>query len=180
MRSRSKKGEVGLCCAQPCDRPGPIVIMVLPTVFNRSLISFSRPTACGGRRRVLYRPLARIAEVETSASQGSETIHHNSSSRKAAVTRFCTLAFEEICRANRVPEHVRMALRQTACRIDFGSISPIPLSPMRTCRDRVNLLHIAASIQPQCRCRHRDRWRPSTSHLSLLRSRSHEPHSTSC
>jgi hypothetical protein len=38
MRSRSKKGEVGLCCAQPCDRPRPIVIMVLPTVFNRSLI----------------------------------------------------------------------------------------------------------------------------------------------
>ena len=38
MRSRSKKGEIGLCCAQPCDRPRPIVIMVLPTVLNRSLI----------------------------------------------------------------------------------------------------------------------------------------------
>jgi len=38
MRSRSKKGEVGRCCAQPCDRPEPIVIMVLPTDFNRSLI----------------------------------------------------------------------------------------------------------------------------------------------
>jgi hypothetical protein len=38
MRSRSKKGEAGLCCAQPCYRPEPIEIMVLPTVFNRSLI----------------------------------------------------------------------------------------------------------------------------------------------
>ena len=45
MRSRSKNGEVGLCCAQPCYRPGPIVIMVLPTVFNRSLICYRGGTA---------------------------------------------------------------------------------------------------------------------------------------
>jgi hypothetical protein len=37
MRSRSKKGEVGLCYAQSCVRPEPIAIMVLPTVFNRKV-----------------------------------------------------------------------------------------------------------------------------------------------
>jgi hypothetical protein len=37
MRSRSKTGEAGLCCAQSCGRPEPIEIMVLPTVFNRKV-----------------------------------------------------------------------------------------------------------------------------------------------
>src|SRR6476661_7757485 len=42
MRSRSKKGEAGLCCAQPCDRPGPIVTMVLPTDFQPEFDLLSR------------------------------------------------------------------------------------------------------------------------------------------
>jgi hypothetical protein len=70
MRSRSKKGEAGLCCAQPCNRPKPIAIMVLPTEYQpESLIRFRvKPF---GRQRVLYRP--RAATPEMNRSVGSET-----------------------------------------------------------------------------------------------------------
>jgi hypothetical protein len=47
MRSRSKKGEAGLCCAQSCDRPGPIVIMVLPTEIQPESLIRSRLPARG-------------------------------------------------------------------------------------------------------------------------------------
>lgn len=87
MRSRSKKGEVGRCCAQPCDRPKPIVIMVLPTDFNRSLICSKRLRVPENSRRVLYRLIPILAEVENQPRR--QTIHHNSSSRKAYVTCFC-------------------------------------------------------------------------------------------
>ena len=109
MRSRSKKGEAGLCCAQPCDRPGPIVTMVLPTDFQpefdllsrRSRVSSSAAYCIGWSRALL---------------QGSQTIHHNSSSRKAYVARFCKLRFKKVetQTACRIP---RDSTWQTACRV---------------------------------------------------------------
>src|SRR5262245_40771290 len=66
MRSRSKKGEVALCCAQPCDRPEPIVIMVLPTEYQpESLICSRGPNRRAARHRVLYRSLAAAAGVDS-------------------------------------------------------------------------------------------------------------------
>lgn len=85
MRSRSKKGEAGLCCAQPCGRPRPIVIMVLPTVFNRSLICSLTPGSMStATRNCIGRSRWRLQSNCVNCNrQGSETIHHNSSSWKA-------------------------------------------------------------------------------------------------
>src|SRR5688572_130222 len=55
MRSRSKKGEAGLCCAQPCDRPRPIVIMVLPTEIQPDSLILLTSAIAPESLRVLYR-----------------------------------------------------------------------------------------------------------------------------
>jgi hypothetical protein len=84
MRSRSKKGEVGPCCAQPCYRPGPIVIMVLPTEIQPdSLIRIYGSDRRSDRHRVsLSNPCARRLKEIKRRALGSETIHHNSSLQK--------------------------------------------------------------------------------------------------
>ena len=112
MRSRSKKGEAGLCCAQPCDRPGPIVIMVLPTDIQPEfdllcaarLADAMRVAYCiGHSSRRLQSKLRRLP--------GSETIHHNSSSRKTRVTEFLhqlrILCEQTVVPNNRVPKQMR-------------------------------------------------------------------------
>jgi hypothetical protein len=126
MRSRSKKGEAGLCCAQPCDRPGPIVTMVLPTDFQpefdllsrRSRVSSSAAYCIGWSRALL---------------QGSQTIHHNSSSRKAGVTRILPTSFQENLEANRVPDTARqhMANRVPRCKLHGGRFARIRTSLVR-------------------------------------------------
>ena len=90
MRSRSKKGEVGLCCAQSCDRPEPIAIMVLPTEYQPESLNRCVSSAKGTvpRLRVLYRPLGTAASGKRTNVPGSETIHDNRSSRKGSGQHF--------------------------------------------------------------------------------------------
>jgi len=86
VRSRSKKGEAGLCCAQSCDRPKPIVIMVLPTEKQpESLIRSRGPMIW---QRVLYRPACAAASTKRTGHARERTLHHNSSSRKPIGQQF--------------------------------------------------------------------------------------------
>ena len=105
MRSRSKKGEVGLCCAQPCDRPEPIVIMVLPTEYQpESLICSRGPTRRAGRRRVLYRPLAAAAGVDSKTAAAG--------ARRYTIILVCGSRFATFF----APTLIDPSVEQTPCR----------------------------------------------------------------
>jgi hypothetical protein len=154
MRSRSKKGEVGLCCAQPCCRPGPIVIMVLPTVFNRSLICCRSVT--GRLRRITIAPQIvstsspRGYSRSTAMTRGRRTIHHNSSLRKTCVTPFYELAFKKFCRANGVPR-ARSIADGKPCAAMNTSLEPMAVHffvaefVRRSCRQSAKLLNVPSS-----------------------------------
>lgn len=88
MRSRSKKGEVGQCCARPWYRPEPIEIMVLPTETQPESLNCLSSYCWLAYCIVRLRP---PREGKPHAVVGSETIQHNSSPRKAGSQQFCRL-----------------------------------------------------------------------------------------
>src|SRR5262245_29701340 len=126
MRSRSKKGEAGLCCAQPFDRPEPIVIMVLPTEYQpESLICSRGPNRSAVRQRVIV-SAARRRRWSGFQNRGheSETLHHNSSLRKP-FRHFSYAKSPHRRTANVVPNNRSARCMQTVYRAFAVSLSAL-------------------------------------------------------
>ena len=102
MRSRSKKGEAGLCCAQSCNRPEPIENLVLPTEIQPESLNRSRGRLPASR----IVSAARHGRLTESAGPraGSETIHHNPSPRKPFGQCFSRFGgVQTMCRRRGIP-----------------------------------------------------------------------------